>query len=684
MGVLGNADLFLINPNGIIFGANAQLNVAGSFIGSTASRLQFADGSEFSATSPQNPLLTISTPVGLQFGQTAGRILVQGQGLPLAVSPGSLAPFETEQEAIAIYRDPTAIQTRAIALLGSLLNRPTGLQVPPGKTLALVGGDISLESGHLTAIGGRVALGSVAQPSLVSLTPTDVGWTLGYENVQNFGNVQLLDRASINTIVGDTQIRARNVTLANESSLLAEAFGAQNGKEINIQAAQLNIDGDSVVLTGTVGAGRGGNTTFQVERLNVTDSSGVITGVLGSNQGGKLTIAASDFINVTGNSLLTTSSLGSGVGGDISIETSKLSIQDRGKIISATAGSGNAGNIVLKATDSLEIGKNSFLSASTATSGNAGFIIINTRNLIVADRGQISNASSGSGNSGTLTVEADRVNLSNGSFITVSSLGTGAVGELVISARSIELDNAFITATSNSGNGGDIRLQADDLLLLRRGSSISTRAGIPETNGGTGGTIAIDTANLVALNNSDIDANAFGGTGGQVKIGAQGIFGTEIREQQTPESDITASSDLGADFSGSVEAIVPIVDLRQGLITLPVEVLDASNQIDNSCASSGETVARNKFTITGRGGLPRNPGDTLTDEPVLTSWASLPQTETKSSPVQISSKHQQPPLQIVEAQGWMVNPRGKLFLTAQALNVTPNSNRVSRSFCQKS
>ena len=100
----GSASIFLLNPNGIVFGPNASLNIGGSFIGSTANQINFADGNFFSATNPQaQPLLTVSVPIGLQLRERSGNIINQSR---VEDSSGD----------------------------------PVGLQVQPGKTLALVGG----------------------------------------------------------------------------------------------------------------------------------------------------------------------------------------------------------------------------------------------------------------------------------------------------------------------------------------------------------------------------------------------------------------------------------------------------------------------------------------------------------------------------------------------------------------
>lgn len=132
----GSADLFFINPNGVIFGPNASLDIGGSFITSTADHIEFADGRIFSARDPgASPLLTVSVPVELQLGSNPGAIAIQGTGNGLRLDPDT---FEIDRS-----------------------QGHEGLQVAPGETLAFIGGDVTLEGGNLTAPGVRIELGSV-------------------------------------------------------------------------------------------------------------------------------------------------------------------------------------------------------------------------------------------------------------------------------------------------------------------------------------------------------------------------------------------------------------------------------------------------------------------------------------------------------------------------------------------
>ena len=203
----GTANLFLINPNGILFGANARLEVGGSFLASTAASLKFANGFEFSASNPQAPpLLTISAPIGLQYGNQIGDVRSQG----------------------------------AI------------LQVPNGQTLALVGGNVSVDGGRLLAPGGRVALGGTLKTGTVGL---NLDRSLSFPDRISRADVALTNGALVDVIAGgggEIAIAARNLDMSAGSRLLAGigaglgSAQAQAGK-ITIQSSENITLQDSII-----------------------------------------------------------------------------------------------------------------------------------------------------------------------------------------------------------------------------------------------------------------------------------------------------------------------------------------------------------------------------------------------------------------------------------------------------
>ncbi len=187
----GSANLFLINPAGIVFGENARLDIGGSFFGTTASSILFKDEFEFSAVNPQEkPLLTISVPVGLQMGTNPGAIEVNGSGHNLIAEEATVSPYVN---------------------LGS----PNILKVSEGKSITLVGGNIKLSGGIISAESGRIDLASF-KAGKVSLNETLNGFELDDAKVSNKGNIQLLQQALVDVSgksAGSIKLQGNQVTI---------------------------------------------------------------------------------------------------------------------------------------------------------------------------------------------------------------------------------------------------------------------------------------------------------------------------------------------------------------------------------------------------------------------------------------------------------------------------------------
>jgi filamentous hemagglutinin family protein len=710
---LGKANLFLINPNGIIFGSNARLEIGGSFLASTASSLKFKDNLEFSAIDPQPaPLLSINVPIGLQFGSNPGAILAQGDG-------------------------------QGIRTTLELIDTKNALRVEPNQTLALIGSDISLEGATLKTAGGRIELGSVAGEGLVGLTPTNKGFSLSYNSGnQKFRNIKLSQRAVVDASGeggGDIQIQGRRISLFSGSQIEASTLGTQAGGTLLVNASE------SVELSGTsslnedsrtafasqvyVGAsGAGGNSVIRTAELIVRDGAIISTDTYGAGKGGDLTVDAQNvqLIGTSANGQLPTGLFASadldstGDAGDLTIKTNTLLVKDGAVIGTSTFGAGKGGNLTVHAQDVQLIGTSAdgqlptglFASAQRNSTGDAGDLTIKTNTLLVKDGAQVSASTFGAGKGGNLTVDAQDVQIigtnadiqfpsglftsaqrnstgdagdltiktntllvQDGAAIAVQSLGTGTAGNLTIDAPSIRLDNnALLSGNAQSAKVYPNREQAtininSKILTLSRNSNIRTNA---RGENVIGGNINIDTDFLIAFKNSDISANSTNFRGGNVRINAQGIFGTQFRDVASDStSDITATG-ASPEFSGSVELNTPGIDPNSGLVDLPTVAVDT--QIAQGCYSPG--YAQNSFIITGRGGLPPNPREAFTSNIVRPEWATLSPSNDINSQQTIKEKPfiPTPPAPIVEATGWGTNTKGEIVLTANASTGTPHKN----------
>ena len=325
------------------------------------------------------------------------------------------------------------------------------------------------------------------------------------------------------------------------------------------------------------------------------------------------------------------------------------------------------------------------IASFSETNGNAGSVTIDSDNLQMSDRGEISVSGDG-GDAGTLLVTANSISLEDGGSLEAEVAG-GDRGDIGLNSNSLILRNSSRIATNATvdATGGDITINTDN--LVQNNSNITTNA-----ENATGGNIFIDSDILVGTDNSDITANAGEGAGGRVTIHTQGLFGLEFRDEITPESDITATSSLGSSFDGEVIINTPGIDATSGLVELPERPIDAEAQLANNlCALKDDKIAGgSEFIITGKGGLPPGSDDHLFNAYRVVDWANRSDDLSNTG---VETKQTLPPTQenqptvlqenplLIEAQGWVVNPDGTITLTAEPFNGTPVSPPLTHPHC---
>ena len=289
----GTANLFLLNPNGISFGPNVQLNLGGSFFGTTAERVLFEDGSTFDATAATAapPLLTVSIPVGLGFRESSGAIAIDDSGLAVPRFE-SLSPQEAALAEATFQRN--------------FLADPNGLRVEPNRTLALVGNGLAIAGGQLKASAGRIELGSAAGSQTVRLLPTASGFALDYEADGQFGDIRISGHSALVTSGteggGAIQLQGETIDISGASSIFADTLDTGSSFGVSIRADRLNLREGSIVTSGTIST-RGsdaGDIRIRTGSLTAIEGSQLITSTFGEGNAGTISIEAKDTVIFSG------------------------------------------------------------------------------------------------------------------------------------------------------------------------------------------------------------------------------------------------------------------------------------------------------------------------------------------------------------------------------------------------
>ncbi|BAZ10748.1 filamentous hemagglutinin outer membrane protein [Calothrix sp. NIES-4071] len=517
------------------------------------------------------------------------------------------------------------------------------------------------------------------------------------------GNINLIVDGSISLIGGKTEALTAPTGESTRITLGLLPGGKGPGGNLTIKANSLVLKDGALIKASTQGEGDAGNINITTNVVDISGSSpisglasGLFTSTDGSFNAGNIIINTEKF-QIADSAGLSARSRGDGQGGNITVNTRYFEAMNGGQLVTTTTGNGQAGNIQINAKDRVIISgiDQKYNTRIAQVQANEERIrtdpvrtsfrlssIANNFTETGAASGVFANSFKGStGKGGDINITSGSLTIRDNAEVTGNSQGSGNAGTIKATSNSILLDNEASFSANTTGGGGNIFLNSP-LLLLRRGSSITTNASGDNI---AGGNITIDAKNgfiiAVEKENSDISANSQDSRGGNVTINnSAGIFGIQPRKETSLQSDITATGKT-PDLSGTVQINNPDVDPSKGLVPLTIDVVDVARLVDNNICA--KTDKNSSFTYTGRGGLPPSPNNTLNSDAMWEDWrlTSVPNPTEAKRDRGNSANNSSRSTQIVEAQGWIINNKGEVTLIAKAPTTT--LNKVDSSFdCQ--
>lgn len=531
----GNANLFLLNPNGILFGPNSKLNLSGSFIATTANSIQFKNQGSFSSTSLDIPLLNIN-PSALLF---------------------------------ILKPNPITVQSRAVVDQGFSKGRvreqptPFGLKVPNGKSLLLVGGNVSLDGGGLNAFGGRLELGGLANPGSVEIVIDSGNPSLRFPNNIILSDISISNKSQLNVsadVGGDIAINSENLDISDRSFFLAgvaKEMGSSDNQSGDIFIrAQNKLRISNSIIENTIddsGIGRSGDIYFSVGDFQLENNSRIRARVFGIGDSGDILIRTKGKLTLKSNSRILNATGPNTLGnsGGIKVRAQDIELTGASRIGSFAFGLGKVGDVTLSATDLISLSSDSRVGSSIVAKDlktlkrtitnpiilkaindptieevikTPGTVTIDARVLSLSEGAQIANFATGSGIGvgGDIFVNTtdsvvisgfsqvidfpdnpnfpDGRGFSSGLFTFARDSTTGPAGNITVKTRDFRITGggAVSSQTFNGSPGGDISISANNF-LANTGGQIRTTA----SSSGDAGDITLKIRDKLILSGSD-------------------------------------------------------------------------------------------------------------------------------------------------------------------------------------
>ncbi|OQX21510.1 MAG: hypothetical protein BWK80_33110 [Desulfobacteraceae bacterium IS3] len=485
------ADLYLLNPAGVMFGQNASLDLSGGFHVSTADYLRLGNNERFYSIPNENDMLSVSEPAAFGFlDENSGKITIEGKG-----KLGEDLWGENDTS----WRDwwkHTGIKEDG----NKNLTFFPGLVVPEGKNISLVGGDIEIKGssvpnrqGNYVPVGANLNApeGQIRMASIASEGEAEISGAGLNVSASRLGNITMSEGAGITVNssgddstrggAGSVFIRSGSFVMDSASRIISQPSHG-GGQEISIQADNVTLQNSSEIKANALGTGKGTDIVIEAsETVAITDGR-IKNGSFyeqDAGAGGELSVTAKNIAISGSKSSLGGESYGAGKGGNINLNASEsLHLFEEGQIsTSATPWSTGRGGDITVTAPQLTVENKAVIKSRSEGAGEGGNIAIHVGELQIADRGEISLRAEGSGNSGNLSISgtdpkpddfADVVALSGeNSAIRADTVGSGHAGNIAVTAKNMSLtDTASVTTSaSDTGNAGSIALNVEKLEL---------------------------------------------------------------------------------------------------------------------------------------------------------------------------------------------------------------------------